>query len=284
MKSFVFKIISWYILHFKFPHRGEKYFSALLNRFKFSSRQFVKKLHNGQLIWLIPQDHIQKHILWYGYYEKTYILLWEKLIKNDSIVFDIGANIGYYTIVAANKAKKGRVYAFEPVSSNFHSLRQNITLNNLQNVITNQNGISNIPGIYEYYVSSTDNSGMSGMQPAENFSGHVEKVQTITIDEYVIEHSISSVDFIKIDIEGNELNSLKGMKNTLTKFKPVLFIEILNEHLVNYHITADDVYEYLNDLGYESYFAQEGKLQKMQQSKEGDVIIFIADLSELSLS
>jgi len=280
LKSFVFKIISWYICHFKFPYRGEKYFSALLNKLKLSSQTFLKKLHNGQLIRLVPQDHIQKQILWYGFYEKNYILLWEKLIKDDSIVFDIGANIGYYSIVAANKAKHGEVHAFEPISSTFHALQQNIILNNLKNVIVNQNGVSNAPGIYDYYISSTDNSGMSGMQPSENFSGHIEKIQTITIDQYSTDRNLSSVDFVKIDIEGNELNALMGMKNTLTKFKPVLFIEILNEHLTNYHATADDVFEYLNPMGYQSYSAKNGKLQKMEKSKEGDVIIFIPnDLS-----
>ena len=104
LKSLIYSITRWYVRHFKFPFSGEKYFSAFLRKISLFNKPFIKKLHNGQLISLVPQDHIQRTILWYGFYEKDSILTWEKLIDRDSVVFDIGANIGYYTLIAAHKA------------------------------------------------------------------------------------------------------------------------------------------------------------------------------------
>lgn len=276
LKSLIYRFTRWYVLHFKFPSRGEKYFYAILKHFSLFTEPFIKKLHNGQLISLIPQDHIQRTLLWYGFYEKDSILTWEKLIGRDSIVFDIGANIGYYTLIAAHNVTKGSVHSFEPVPVNFKALENNISLNNLSNVIANACGISNVQSFEKYYVSSIDNSGMSGMKPAENFSGLVETINTITIDDYSNEHGLERLDFIKIDIEGNELNALMGMEKVLQKFKPVIFIELLEEHLIKFDTNIATVYSFLRSFHYAPYeIVSAGVLKAVKTEKESDMMVFL---------
>lgn len=276
LKSLIYKITRWYVLRFKFPTRGEKYFSAILKHYSLFNKPFIKKLHNGQLIRLIPHDHIQRTLLWYGFYEKDSILTWEKLIGRDSVVFDIGANIGYYTLIAAHKATHGSVHSFEPVHVNFQALEKNISLNNLSNVIANACGISNAHSMEKYYVSSIDNSGMSGMKPAENFSGLVETINTITVDDYVREHDLERLDFVKIDIEGNELNALMGMKNVLQKFKPVIFIELVEKHLQKFDTNIAAVYNFLRSYEYAPYeIVSAGVFKAIQVEKESDMMVFL---------
>jgi len=68
---------------------------------------------------ITPAEHIQQQLFWYGYYEKPVALLLEEFIKDDSTILDIGAHIGYFTLVAAQRAKNGKIYAFEPVTELF---------------------------------------------------------------------------------------------------------------------------------------------------------------------
>ena len=275
MKSLLYKILAFYTYHFKFPFKGEKYFSALINKASLQNKPFKKKLHNGQIINLKPHDHIQKTILWYGFYEKESILTWEKFVKKDSVVIDIGANIGYYTLVAAGKAESGAVHSFEPISENFLALQNNIRLNNLTNVIANNSGVSDMELSAPFFISADDNIGMSGLKPAENFSGVSETKPIITLDNYAVKNNLQKIDLIKIDIEGNEMNALKGMTNILKKYKPILFIEVVNEHLIKFDTSADEVYSFLRSMGYEAYeIVAANNLKEIKNVEEGEMIIF----------
>ncbi|MEP6616165.1 MAG: FkbM family methyltransferase [Ginsengibacter sp.] len=276
LKRLVYIGIRWYVRHFKFPFRGEKYFSSLLKYFSLYRSTYIKKLHNGQLISVVPEDHIQRTLLWYGFYEKDSILTWEKLIGQDSVVIDIGTNIGYYTLIAAQKARNGKVYSFEPVAVNFQALQQNLKLNNITNVIAYQAGISNARSVAKYFVSSPDNRGMSGMRPAPNFSGLVESIETMTLDEFSRDQNLKKIDFIKLDIEGNELNALHGMLEVLKKFKPVLFIELLGEHLAGYGAEVKDVYHFLKENGYDPcQIHPDGSFNFVNTEDESEMMMFV---------
>ncbi len=272
----IYKIVAFYVNHFKFPYRGKKYFLSFLKKISRYHTTFKKKLHNGQMIFLNPSDHIQQMILWYGYYEKESILTWEHFIQTDSVIIDIGANIGYYTLIAAKKAANGWVHSFEPVTKNYEALQKNIHLNHLTNVTTNAAGISADESLETYYISSGDNSGMSGLRPAENFSGFTEKIKTITLDSYAETKKLSHIDIIKIDIEGNEMNALKGMKIILEKYSPVIFIELINEHLNNFSTDIAEVYAFLKSYDYKPYkIISPNILKPLNTATEGRVIIFM---------
>ena len=95
-------------------------------------------------MYVIPSEHIQQQLFWYGYYEKKAILTWEAFIHKGDTVLDIGANTGYYSLVAASKAKQ--VYAFEPATSIRQLLEKNITLNKINNIKVQAVAISNKTG------------------------------------------------------------------------------------------------------------------------------------------
>lgn len=247
----MYKIINWYVRRYKFPRRGWKFMRRLMKLMGVLDRIYTRKLHNGSLIYVNPSEHIQRQLFWYGYYEKEVILTWEAFLQDDSIVLDIGANTGYYSLIAARKAKQ--VYAFEPSPLMRQQLQQNIALNAIQNISVEPYAASDESGSATLYLSTNDNSGMTGMQPAENFSGTTEIVKTISIDEWLTTKGSPKIHMIKIDVEGAEMKVLKGMEELLKRDHPGIFIEVIPGLLEKYNHTAEHLFQFLAALGYDPY-------------------------------
>ena len=143
-------------------------------------------------------------------------------VNEDDVVFDFGANFGLFSGIAATKAPKGKIYAFEPVSKAREILRGTAEL--YDNIIVIPYAISDMCGKTQIDISGyEDNQGgasiMNGM-----CGGVTEEIETISLDQFVKEWQIEKVDFIKADIEGAERLLLMGAKETLKKFAPKIAI------------------------------------------------------------
>ena len=146
-------------------------------------------------------------------------------IGNDDIVFDIGANVGAYSLfMGLNVARgSGRVYAFEPESSNFYALNRNIRENNLtQTVLPYAIAFSDQTRVSKFFLSSVipgsalhsiDNPNSGG----NTFEAkHIQGVYIITVDDFVREHDVDFPNHIKIDVDGVEDQIIHGMTETLS--------------------------------------------------------------------
>jgi len=223
-------------------------------------------------------DHIEKYLLWYGTYEENEVITMQTLLGPTAVVVDIGANIGYYSLMAAVKATTGQVYSFEPVTKSFQQLNRNISLNKFSSIHTFQVAISDTNGHTTIYVSADDNSGMSGMKTAENFSGESETVQCLTLDEAVIQYNLPKIDLIKIDVEGAEINVLQGMQQIRAKQKPVILIEASKATLAMYNERIESIYEILYADQYRSYRVTGiNILEKITIPSEGDLVFFVPE-------
>ncbi len=155
-------------------------------------------------------------------------------IKEDDFVFDLGANMGLFTGVAANKAVNGKVFSFEPVSKTFNSLSKTISYYN--NVVGVKKGLFNFNKNLEIDLSTyEENQGSSTIVKEVSKNNTVtnsEVIEVITLDDFVKDNNISKVDFIKADIEGSERYMLMGAKEILKKFSPKLSI-------CTYHLPDD---------------------------------------------
>lgn len=268
----MYKIINWYTRRFKFPRRGWKWARSFMQRMGLLNRVYTKKLHNGLLMYVNPSEHIQQQIFWYGYYEKEVIGIWESFLHSHFTVLDIGANAGYYSLIASKKAKQ--VYAFEPSPLMREQLEKNITLNGIRNISIEPYAVSNQNGSTTLYLSSNDNSGMTGMQPAENFSGATEIVNTIRIDEWILTKDSPTIDVIKIDVEGAEMKVLEGMKGLLEKDHPDIFIEIIPSLLEKYGHAAEDIFTYLDMLDYAPYKFTGNNIRKVKPDEKSQHEMF----------
>ena len=262
----MYKIINWYARRFKFPHYGWKVARWMMRKTGVLNRFYTKKLPGGLFMYVNPSEHIQQQLFWYGYYEKEVISVWESFVQNDFTVMDIGANAGYYSLIAAKKA--GQVYAFEPSPVMRKQLEENIALNKIQNISVIPYAASDREGTATLYLSANDNTGMTGMQPAANFSGATVTINTICIDEWIETKGSPTINTIKIDVEGAEMKVLEGMKDLLKRDHPDIFIEIIDSLLEKYGHKGKDVFEFLEGFGYTPYeFIGNKQVSEFQRGK-----------------
>jgi len=155
---------------------------------------------------------------WLGSYESEKVLIFEKTLKKGNILFDIGAHVGFYTLLSAELVgKEGKVFSFEPLMANYEYLKKHIEINNYKNITP-------------FNVAVSDKDGFALFTKGENTStGHLAsdgetKVRTIVIDDWINNKKLLVPDVLKIDVEGAELTVLKGAINLLNKYHPIIFL------------------------------------------------------------
>lgn len=147
-----------------------------------------------------------------------------KLKKEDAIVFDVGANYGFLSMVWAKSISSngGKVFSFEPHPQVAKSLQKTVTLNNLTETIQISNvAVGETQGIINMYLyGTTSNVTARSIEPQS-----IVEVEQITLDSFVREQGISNCDLIKIDTDGSELSVLKGALLVIEKYKPLIIVE-----------------------------------------------------------
>ena len=257
-----------YTRNFSFPQRGLKYFLKAANSLGIANKKYKKKLDDNFYMLLKPTEHIQQQLFWYGYYEKELGILLKRLVKANDVFLDIGANIGYFSLLAAAVSSSSRVISFEPVHKLFQELNANISINNIKNIMPVNAAVGEINEEKEIFLSAPDNLGMSSFQEPENYSGKKEKVTVIAIDDWFKTSGLTKIDIIKLDVEGSELAALKGMHEVLQKQGPALIIEINPDTLSMFSLTPFDICHYLNQLNFDGFIIGEnGGLQGLYQNE-----------------
>ncbi len=198
------------------------------------------------------EDWIPQRIYFLKEYEEKELRFIENFLQEGDVFFDIGANIGLFSLVASEVVGvTGKVVAFEPFSENFQKLKKHIAINQATNIVAEQMAVSDELDSISLFLNEKDrNSGMVSRYASEYTLK--EDVASISIDQYLQEHELAP-RLIKIDIEGGELLALKGMEKTLQTVRPTLLIEI-NTDAVFSAIDVDPSTEYLKSFGYEKYF------------------------------
>lgn len=169
---------------------------------------------------------------WLGTYEPNLQEAAKHFIKPGMTVYDVGANIGYISLMAARlTAPDGRVFAFEALPANIQRLKQNITLNNLEKrVFVQQAAVVDTDGKVTFYMHRS-----GAMGKAAGSAGRDEKYQQsiqvdgVALDDFVFQQDQPKPDLIKLDIEGGEGMALAGMSRILKEVRPVFLIELHGE-------------------------------------------------------
>jgi FkbM family methyltransferase len=159
---------------------------------------------------------------WVGTYEVARLCALANAVTNGNVVYDIGANVGIYTLVASLRVgPRGKVYAFEPLERNLIYLRRHLTLNNVQNCVILETAVCNEVGTRPFSSAAWDSS-MGRLSPDGEIS-----IPSTTLDSCIYgEKGLHRPDIIKIDVEGAEFEVLRGASRALTEFHPTIFLEI----------------------------------------------------------
>jgi len=223
-------------------------------------------LTDGIRIEVDPRDYLGKRIIKYGCYEPETVDFIQKFIKPGMTVLDIGANVGYYSLLASRLVgSAGSVHSFEPHPLMYRVLNHNLRRNRCWNVVANNSAISNEKGEAQLFLSTPSNFGSTSLTPAWNYSGQPVSVQRITLDSYVRSKAVRQIDLIKIDVEGAEIQALQGATAALSEHPNLLLVVEFCEGVANRfgHSTAD-LATFLRDHGFHLFRLETGKLEAYQ--------------------
>lgn len=183
--------------------------------------------HVGRLSLLgYPSDTIFSDMVVRGAYENFETKLFKKLLKVGITMVDIGAYIGYYSLIASKiVGDSGKVYAFEPEQANYDLLVRNVHLNHCHNINCLQLAVSDHAGRLPLYVDKFDLGTHSLSRKNVIHMQDSTYVDSTSIDEFFLTKRGVRIDIIKIDVQGAEEQVIKGAKNMLERDHPKIFME-----------------------------------------------------------
>ena len=186
------------------------------------------------------------------------------LPKSNKIAIDVGAAEGFYSYALSKKFSE--VYSYEPHPTQFNRLN----FFSSKNVKTFKESLSDVSGDLSFFVPIIKNkeilheSRIVDDNYVGNTPGKVIRVPSKRLDDELTPNEISNIGLIKIDVEGFELEVLHGMRETIKKSKPIIFCEIEARHNDKY----GDVFNFLDNIGYQAYFSKNGiKLERIEKEE-----------------
>jgi FkbM family methyltransferase len=206
-------------------------------------------------------------IINFNSFEKEELEFVTKLVTKGSIVLDIGANVGWYSLNLSKQFEDLRIFAFEPVPKTFNYLNSNLSINHSKGINTFNLGFSNEEKNIDIYL----NPDCSGNSSLANLSGNalVEKVNCkfTTVDLFVKKNNLN-IDFIKCDVEGAELLVFQGAIEVLQKDRPIVFTEMLRKWSAKFDYHPNDIIKLFKNISYNCYSLREGKLVPFYSMEE----------------
>ncbi len=181
----------------------------------------IKRCRHGLMLYSAHDTYIGRSFDLYGEFAEDEIAILRQLVKPGQHVFDIGANIGAHAVALASLVgPQGRVSAFEPQRVIFQILNANVALNGLHHVTTHQTALGSAPGsirVPPLNYAAEFNFGAVELDKVQQG----EETALVTFDSL----AVAACDFAKIDVEGMEIEVLKGMAGTISRFRPAMYVE-----------------------------------------------------------
>jgi len=234
-----------------------------------SGRIKVKVASTKSITLCTNQTNYITHLLfWNGYQNFEYTDIFEILIQKVESYYDIGANIGYYSLLAARLNPKIKIVAFEPARGPFHYLSKNIKINNFHQIKAENIAFSHENGEIEFYEAFNPKyaylkyhlggEGNAGSKTDKNSFTTFRRL-AIRFDDYVKKNEVEQIDLIKIDTEGTEKFILQEAQRVLSEMKPIVICETLFDTI------EVDLEHIFKTHGYEFYNHTERGLAKVEK-------------------
>lgn len=206
---------------------------------------------------------IQRQIYFFGGYEEELTQIWSDMSGESSTIFDVGANVGLYSLLAARKKPTALVHAFEPTPALVEIIKTNLKLNGLQNVVLNMAAVGQAPGqafLHRCAGANQSNEGMNFVSQTGQDEFDVA-TEVVALDDYCQQRGITSIALLKMDIEGSEYNAILGCQ-TLLQNKAIgcIFMELVEWDANRSGNSTTDIKKLLWKHGYQMYSLEHGKL------------------------
>lgn len=244
------------------------------------------RLRNGARLrlWSRGDDWISTQIFWRGLagYEAETVPVFFALAERSEVIVDVGAYVGYFTVMAALANARARVVALEPFPATFERLQRNIALNALANVACRNVAAGASAGLAELHHMAHGMSMAASLEPAHlaPWEHVTSTVAVVRLDELLTELGIGRVDLIKIDAEATEVEVLEGARDVLRRDRPHIVCEVLSAG------SGTRLRELLGPLGYRYFeLRAEGprRREEIVPGQPGNYLFTTAQLSDLPL-
>jgi FkbM family methyltransferase len=191
--------------------------------------------------------------------EKAQMEVFKALINEGDTVLELGAHIGYISLYFSQLVgNSGKLYVFEPGANNLPYVRENISHSNFKNIELVEKAVSDTNGTATFYLENLTGQSNSLVKDYRvtkkiqsktfvDLKKNAVEVETIRLDDFVRQKNINRINFIKIDIEGAEYMAINGMQNILQEFKPVMMIEVTENHEALFGLLKDKGYVMIDE-------------------------------------
>lgn len=206
----------------------------------------------------------------FGSYEESDSNMIMTLMPENGTFFDIGANMGWYSLLSAKKYKNLKIHAFEPIPKTYSFLKKNIELNKLENINTYNYGFSNESKDLKFYFYPEGSGNASSVNLSERENAEIMLCHVELMDDFVHKNDLH-VDFIKCDVEGAELLVFQGGINTIECDKPIVFAEILRKWAAKFNYNPNEIFNLFKKYGYSAFTAKGSCLSKFGAMDESSI-------------
>ncbi|MGD6808534.1 MAG: FkbM family methyltransferase [Candidatus Bathyarchaeia archaeon] len=229
-----------------------KQYKLLMNH-RYAPEKAIRKVNGYQMVLHPRLGGIHYDLFHYGAREPFTTQLLSKTLHSGDVVLDAGANIGYYALLESQKVgSKGFVYAVEPVKSNFCLLQQNIALNRFRNVEACNLAFGNRTGDAQIFLSDVPNLHSFNEVAVQSSYVGTESVKISTVDDFLVNRRLPCL--VRMDVEGFELEILKGMRGLLEE-NVKLLIELHHKPPFMNAAQVKEMFDLLDSFGFKVSWA-----------------------------
>jgi FkbM family methyltransferase len=226
------------------------------------------RLRNGMKMQVVWTDSVGSAIRSKGCYEPEVVSVFLSHIKHGQTVIDVGAHVGQYTLFAAGIGCT--VHSFEPEPKTFAILSANVAQNGLARVSLNQCALAQSSHSARLFSARSDNIGATSLIPNKYTSNISTLVSCVSLDAYLADHGNPEISFIKIDVEGAEMDVLRGAKSVLSHYRPQLIVEFNEPMQAASGSSCSDIVDFLRSFGYRLWRITAGGLVPYVPQREED--------------
>jgi FkbM family methyltransferase len=254
-------LFRWYLS--KFPLRDGKafFYERLHAALTPANRYAVVRLDKGFRMKLDLADPEQLKVYFYGHYHERYEAgLVARLLSGDEVFWDVGANVGYFTLVAAAALNhRGQIIAFEPGKNAYDRLTENLALNPWRNITAYPLAVTDREGEAVLHLAGDIADSSANLYQAAQPQAVSEVCRTVSLDHFRREEHLPPPDLIKLDAEGAELAVLKGAQQLIHDSPPLWLMEMEEKNLRAAGASKIAVAQFLTGCGYRAAHLNKGR-------------------------
>ena len=211
-------------------------------------------------------DFIGRHIYLFGDYESSVSKLFLSILEEGNNVIDIGANIGYYSLLSSSAVgENGKVFSFEASPLIYSKLQENIALNNAENIYAKSAAVGDKKGEVILFEADESHLGISSLRRLEGNNSREIHIEMITLNSSLSQ--FPTINLIKVDVEGAEMKVFKGIESIINRDFPFLIFEVTDHMLNQLGSSKTELLNWVREKGYDLYQIGDESLGSIHNEK-----------------